>query len=149
MAIKYTEKKLKRRMNKILCVLSVTFLVLSCKQDKLKNLTNDSCKLWDLYEIKPKGQISEKRNTVSMLFCKNGRFVFYYLRNGKRIKKTFSASHQDMIPSNKWIYKHDTLLVNGMSSYLIKKLKEDTLVLQNTEDDIFRFTTSKKGSVSN
>lgn len=76
----------RRRINNLFYILISAFLVLSCKQDKIKYLTGGACKYWDLYEIRPKEHTPEKRKSVSLLFCEDGKYAFYYIKNGKRIK---------------------------------------------------------------
>ena len=146
------------KINKILSTLILVFLISSCNQDKLHYLTDGSCKYWDLYEIRPRGVISEKRpkgvvsenrRTISMLLCENKKFISYRIRNCKRIEEKYTESFEDMIPNHKWIYENDTFLLNGMSSYLLIKLEKDTLILKSEIGNIYIYTASRCGNVPN
>lgn len=134
------------RQYKLYVVLFTIFISISCKRNKLYQLTENNCKYWDLNYVESiHDTIKETKKTVSLKFCKNGYYNFFYLYNSKRTEYK-RVSDYVRIPKNRWIYENDTLIVNslvdGDTKYTIKYISKDELVLKTEKGGLYHFKSS-------
>ena len=111
-------------------LIGLIFTFSSCQNEKEKReyqLSDGESKYWILREYTPKNGVPRKESKLVLKFDKNFGFMQYYNKN---YVLSTDQSSSDIVLSNKWYLKNDTIINLNSDDYLIIILNQDTLKLE-------------------
>lgn len=121
-------------------IIFIIFLCFSSCNSKEKYLTGNSCKFWNVKQIKRRTGEVEKKDNISFKICKNGSVDWFFLmKNGDRKKLNY-------IGSNLWRMKGDSLFAD-IYNFEILRITNDSLILRLKGDNIY-FKNEQKNPTS-
>lgn len=112
------------------------FILISCNRginDVKMLLTDRESKRWILEEYTSSYGNKKKLNIRIMEFKIDSSIFIYKYEKGKI--SLFEDKHSDIISTNKWYLKNDSLININNSDYKIIKLNDDSLFIVNIPDN--------------
>lgn len=131
--------KKRNEMNRIINICIIFILILcACGKQEGKSLEEklrgNSYKYWLIYKYYPSPEVdsifSSEEHIYINYFDKKGKFLLFHKQNLlSKVEKDIDNSIPDIMNSNTWHLKGDSILIINGVDFQIKKLENDILML--------------------